>query len=197
METRPRDVVCSPVGRRVFLTVLGAGAVGACGGTGMAIGSGTPDGSFPPDGSTVPDGVSVTDGVAVTDSTVPTDSDASTNDVPATCTLGDDFGAVTDFAVGRYVLASATLQIIIGRDTQGLYAYSASCTHTGCTLPAPAGISGVSVCPCHGSRFDSNGVVQPGSVALRDLPHFALAVCAGRVVVDRFTTVAADTRFAV
>jgi thiosulfate dehydrogenase [quinone] large subunit len=53
--------------------------------------------------------------------------------------------------------------IIIRHQSGGLSAFSAVCTHTGCTV---AFESGVIACPCHGSEFDPNtGAVLRGPAA--------------------------------
>ena len=53
-------------------------------------------------------------------------------------------------------------QIAIFKDKQGqIHAYSAKCTHLGCTLtwnPLETSFD----CPCHGSRFDIDGNVLTG-----------------------------------
>jgi nitrite reductase/ring-hydroxylating ferredoxin subunit len=48
------------------------------------------------------------------------------------------------------------------------FAVSAECTHEGCTVPVLNSSSGVTVCPCHGSRFDYDGRVlaRPATMPL-------------------------------
>jgi nitrite reductase/ring-hydroxylating ferredoxin subunit len=54
-------------------------------------------------------------------------------------------------------------------DAEGaLHLFSAKCTHLGCTVGWDAG-DGVFACPCHGSRYSSNGEVVQGP-APRALP---------------------------
>jgi cytochrome b6-f complex iron-sulfur subunit len=82
----------------------------------------------------------------------------------------------------------------IGRDSGGLFAIDAVCTHLGCLVEQKAGEG--FACPCHGSRFAADGQVQngPASKALR---HLALDVNPdGQVVVDRSQPVASGTRLA-
>lgn len=94
-----------------------------------------------------------------------------------------DAGAVTDYPVGHYALVGS---VIVGRDANGLLAYSATCTHEGCVLPAPADATSQSTCPCHASHFDANGdVIQPGSLATRSLAHYTVTIEGGHVMVDR------------
>lgn len=109
------------------------------------------------------------------------------------CTRGGDVGAVTAFAVNTWTSVRA-MGIIVGRDSGGLYAFSALCTHSGCVVTVNS--DGTSDCPCHNSRFDANGRVTRGP-ASSDLQHFAVLVCAGRVRVDQGAIVAATTRTAV
>jgi Rieske Fe-S protein len=58
---------------------------------------------------------------------------------------------------GTLVLAQDRLAIV--REGSGLIALDLTCTHLGCTVKAtPRGFS----CPCHGSRFGSEGQVLQG-----------------------------------
>lgn len=109
------------------------------------------------------------------------------------CTRGGDVGAVTAFALNTWTSVRA-MGIIVGRDSGGLYAFSALCTHSGCVVTVNS--DGTSDCPCHNSRFDANGRVTRGP-ASSDLQHYAVLVCAGRVRVDQGAVVAATTRTAV
>jgi cytochrome b6-f complex iron-sulfur subunit len=101
-------------------------------------------------------------------------------------------GNVSSIAVGSLVVVAGIF--LMGRDAQGLYAMSMQCTHKGCALV----FSGAQLdCPCHHSRFDSNGNVLVGP-ATTQLPHWALAVdAAGNISVDRYTVVSGNTRTAV
>lgn len=100
--------------------------------------------------------------------------------------------AVGDFAIGRWT-AFMALRVIGGRDAMGLFAYSAVCTHSGCDVPAPAGVGQNSVCPCHMSEFDGQGVVQRGPAA-SNLVHHPLALVGSDVYVNDNLTVPAATR---
>ena len=60
-----------------------------------------------------------------------------------------------------------------------VHAFSAVCTHQGCTVSTVAG--GTIDCPCHGSRFDATtGQVRAGP-AIRPLPPIAVVVRSGNV----------------
>ena len=98
-------------------------------------------------------------------------------------------GNVSAVPLGSLVIAAGIF--FLGRDAKGLYAMSMQCTHRGCAVV----FSGNQLdCPCHHSRFDSNGNVLVGP-ATTPLPHFALVVdAAGNISVDRYTVVSASTR---
>lgn len=76
----------------------------------------------------------------------------------------------------------------------GFYAISAICSHLGCT----AAFRGDGfACPCHGSRFDTNGEVRNGP-APRPLTWYGLALSPrGELLVDLQRTVRPDYRFKV
>jgi cytochrome b6-f complex iron-sulfur subunit len=79
-------------------------------------------------------------------------------------------------------------QVYIVRTPDGFYAVSAVCTHLGCVTqwnPASNSIA----CPCHGSKFKSDGTKIEGP-APRALPHFAIALTAdGELRVDKLETI--------
>jgi len=60
--------------------------------------------------------------------------------------------------------------VFVLHQAQGFGAFSARCTHLGCTVRRTA--EGFS-CPCHGARFDPFGRVLVGP-ARRDLPWYSL-----------------------
>ena len=103
-------------------------------------------------------------------------------------------GAVSDFPVGswRNVKAAA---VIVGRDARGLFAYTSVCTHNGCTVPAPAPGEG-SACPCHGSRYNTEGMVT-GGPAMRSLDNYRVVVCGTDVYLQMSMVVPVGTRTAV
>ncbi len=77
--------------------------------------------------------------------------------------------------------------------TAGVHAVSTVCTHLGCIVkPTAAGFE----CPCHGSRFTSDGAVT-GGPAPAPLPWLEVTVVGGTVVVDESATVPAGTKVAV
>jgi len=107
------------------------------------------------------------------------------------------FGAVAAGNVSATRQGALTLvpnaPAILGRDAEGLYAMTVTCTHAGCDV-SPSGTT--LSCPCHGSRFDSNGNVLQGPAG-SPLVHFAVTIdAAGNVTVDGSTQVSASKRAA-
>jgi Rieske Fe-S protein len=80
-------------------------------------------------------------------------------------------------AGGSVVLSDA--RVVLTRDTAGkVHAFSAVCTHQGCTVALSGGVL---QCPCHGSRFAAaTGAVLQGPAA-RPLPPIAVVVRNGGV----------------
>lgn len=106
---------------------------------------------------------------------------------------GTDVGDVSKFANGTWSRAGTSRDpFIVAQDDNGVFAFSAICTHQGCEVAAPDS-SGKSTCPCHGAQFDGNGAVVRGP-ARTALAHYAVAICSGHVFVDSSTTVNASTR---
>ena len=72
-------------------------------------------------------------------------------------------------------------KVVVTRGTgDDVHAFSAVCTHQGCTVGSVE--RGVIVCPCHGSEFNAQtGAVTVGP-ATRPLPAVAVAVANGNVV---------------
>ncbi len=84
------------------------------------------------------------------------------------------------------VLSAATR----ARAVDGIVAYSAICTHSGCEVDESLGDSQTFFCSCHGSIFDprDSGLVI-GGPAPRALPALPLRLVTGRLVVGAaFTT---------
>ena len=110
-------------------------------------------------------------------------------------------GPVRRFKVGHpeeFAVASETrvedANLTVFRDAQGVYAISCVCTHLGCTV---ARFSDGFACPCHGSRFTSNGEVVRGP-APRALPWLEVGRAAdGQLVVYADNEVPEGTRFRV
>ena len=80
--------------------------------------------------------------------------------------------------------------VAVYRDEQGVYAISRVCTHLGCIVkPTAEGFE----CPCHGSRYDRDGVVTKGP-APRPLEWLAVKEQGGALYVDEGASVAAGTK---
>jgi Rieske Fe-S protein len=111
------------------------------------------------------------------------------------CTPGPTSGgAASSYTVGGTpkLLGSSSKQFFVIRDSGGLYAVSAICTHSGCTCEAQ---SNQFYCPCHGATFDLNGGT-PTSPAHSALKHYAMCVDAsGSVTIDTTKSVAATQRY--
>jgi cytochrome b6-f complex iron-sulfur subunit len=81
------------------------------------------------------------------------------------------------------------------RDTHGLYALDAVCTHLGCIVGRDETDAGFK-CPCHGSRFSADGGVLNGP-ASQPLRYLQLAQADdGQIVVDRSKPVDPSFRLA-
>jgi len=72
-----------------------------------------------------------------------------------------DLGLASNYAPGSRTVLPVVPALLI-RTEMGFSAISLVCTHLGCTVESmPEGFS----CPCHGSRFDSQGKVMRGPAA--------------------------------
>ena len=87
-------------------------------------------------------------------------------------------------------LPLARQRVTIVRTESGMAAISNTCTHLGCVIATTdIGFS----CPCHGSRYDADGVVL-GGPAPRPLPWYALTLSPnGEVEVDTASPVDTGT----
>jgi Rieske Fe-S protein len=103
---------------------------------------------------------------------------------------------VTDYKLDSLRVLSSN--VVVGRDSKGLFAMSAICTHAGCVLDDNAGtIAAGLYCSCHGSSFDGSGNVTHGP-ARSPLQHYEITVAAdGSITVDASKPVAADVRVAI
>ena len=102
-------------------------------------------------------------------------------------------GPPEQFAAGSET-AFADQNLVLFRDDEGFYAISTTCTHLGCTVArSKEGFA----CPCHGSRFDSNGNVV-GGPAPRPLPWLEVSRAAdGDLIVNADNEVPQGTRYRV
>ena len=93
----------------------------------------------------------------------------------------------------HYAADSVTLDpqtaIYVVRASDGFFALSAICTHLGC-LTAYKSDLGIIACPCHGSKFNKDGVKIEGP-APRPLPWLRMWLSdEGNLMVDRSQTIA-------
>jgi nitrite reductase/ring-hydroxylating ferredoxin subunit len=108
-------------------------------------------------------------------------------------------GAPEQFAVGPTFLKDQ--RVFIFREAKTFHCLSAVCTHLGCTVQlvrADKSTGGEIEfhCPCHGSKYDSDGTNYAGP-APRPLDYFKLerAPDDGRLVVDLSQTADKGWRF--
>lgn len=91
---------------------------------------------------------------------------------------GRPLASVADIPTGGGVVTGG---VVVTRDDNGdINAFSATCTHQGCTVSSVE--NGRIICPCHGSVFDAaTGAVVSGP-APRPLPPVQVTVRGGQVV---------------
>ena len=86
------------------------------------------------------------------------------------------------------VTPNAEAGIYVVRGPQGFYALSATCTHLGCRTAWAAELNLIA-CPCHGSRFNREGIKVAGP-APRPLPWLRVYISdEGDLMVDRSTVI--------
>ncbi|MCG7205315.1 Rieske (2Fe-2S) protein [Streptomyces arenae] len=92
---------------------------------------------------------------------------------------GTELGKASDVPVGGGLVDQAA-KVVVTQPTEGEFkAFSAVCTHQGCTVSAVE--NGAIVCPCHKSRFAiADGKVISGP-ASRPLPSTAVTVTDGTI----------------
>lgn len=91
--------------------------------------------------------------------------------------------------------AVGSVAVAIGRDDNGVYAMTLTCSHAGCNMAIDGTVafSGV-YCRCHGSSFSSSGSVL-GGPAPDPLQHFAVELdSAGELTIHGGQSVSASTR---
>src|SRR5512132_1220358 len=107
----------------------------------------------------------------------------------------------SDFAANGLHLVPGT-KVLIGRDAKGLYALSSLCTHKLCDMDEKESGQNIGIitatgitCNCHGSKFDNYGAVVKGPATVdKPLKAYAMALCEGKIFVDKTTTVSINER---
>jgi Rieske Fe-S protein len=94
-------------------------------------------------------------------------------------------GAVQAFPQGKSDDQDNLVQLVrLTEDPSGLVAFSAICTHLGCTVLPKLTDAGDIPCPCHGSLFDpADGAKPVGGPANRPLPSLPISVNSDGTVV--------------
>jgi Rieske Fe-S protein len=87
-------------------------------------------------------------------------------------------------AVGETVAVfDGDFAIAVTRSSESsVVAVSRTCTHEGCTILLPAVPGQTLDCPCHGSRFTTDGMVINGPAA-RPLPSFPARIVGDEVII--------------
>ena len=73
--------------------------------------------------------------------------------------------------------------IIVREADHGLRAFTATCTHLGCTVSYAPELPGFA-CRCHGGRFDQNGVNVPGTRPPAPLTELTITEVGGDVTIS-------------
>ena len=103
-------------------------------------------------------------------------------------------GDPAQFAVGSATRMEAG-GFFLFREEQGFHAISSTCTHLGCVVAQVEGEG--FACPCHGSRFSTDGSVV-GGPAPAALPWLEIALSPdGQLQVNAESAVPKGTRFKV
>jgi Rieske Fe-S protein len=153
--------------RRTVIAGVGVGAVGALAalaGCGTAANNASGDsGSMPTSDANSPTGA----------------SSSAAQDNGAANAGGTELGKTTDVPVGGGKVYDAA-KVVVTQPKAGTYkAFTAVCTHQGCTVNKVA--SGVISCPCHGSKFSAEDGSVKGGPAPAPLAAKTVAVRGGSI----------------
>jgi cytochrome b6-f complex iron-sulfur subunit len=108
---------------------------------------------------------------------------ATTSAAGAAAPAASALAQLSDIPVGTAIAAKNNGKpIIIAQPTAGeVKAFSAICTHMGCTV-APSSSGQELDCPCHGSKYSASTGAVIGGPAPKPLPAVAVKVVNGSVV---------------
>jgi nitrite reductase/ring-hydroxylating ferredoxin subunit len=143
---------------------------------------GSPDGGKPPDDAHPPDDGQTSDGMP---------------DGPpaATCSTGaTDLGAAGQFAMNTPVYFGSPVRFFVVRDSGGLYALTANCTHEGVQMNVNNNTN--FKCPRHGALFTFTGAIISGPVT-KTLKHYSLCKLANGNVGMTTTVVSSTDRLVI
>ncbi len=127
-------------------------------------------------------GAAVTAAAGAVGYSVAASSDAAQGGRPTAAANGygaDDSGgvrlaALADIPVGGGVILTEAAVVLTRTEGADVLAFSATCTHQGCTVASIEG--GVIICPCHGSHFDLTTGEPVSGPASRPLPPIAIEI---------------------
>ena len=110
---------------------------------------------------------------------------ASSTSLKSAGTPGKKIVKLTKLPIGKsfnFIHSAQGVPSVLFRTKTGVFAYSAICTHQGCTVTYKSASKKL-VCPCHGAQFDplANGAVTTGP-AETPLAKVAVKVSGGWVV---------------
>jgi Rieske Fe-S protein len=107
--------------------------------------------------------------------------DGSTEDksAPAASGAGAVLAKVSDIPVGGGKIFAARQIVVTQPQAGSIKAFSAICTHAGCTVDEVA--RGTINCPCHGSRFRVADGSVAGGPASRPLPAVRVTADGGAI----------------
>jgi len=102
---------------------------------------------------------------------------------------GTDVGTLADYAQdGVTDTWAKTKKFLIVREKNRIVAVSSVCTHKNCVVKPKDGLL---VCPCHGSRYSTQGSLQKGP-GKGPLAHLGIQLIDSRIVVDPSRTFPED-----
>ncbi len=110
-----------------------------------------------------------------------------------------NIGAPSDYTTnGLHQISNTQANVLVGRDSGGLYAMSSLCTHNCCDMNQLGQVTSNGIrCECHGSLYDEEGNVVSGP-ASEALAHHELQLgCDGVLYVTTTKTVSSTTRLVV